>query len=60
MPNIAIAGGGSLVWAAASAVRLLSDRIAVATVTLVSAGDDLVIRPRRYESTSDRGRAARW
>ena len=51
MPNIVIAGGGFAgVWAAASAVRLLSDRNAVATVTLVSAGDDLVIRPRLYES----------
>lgn len=51
MPNIVIAGGGFAgVWAAASAVRLLSDRNATATITLVSAGDDLVIRPRLYES----------
>ena len=55
MPNIVIAGGGFAgVWAAASAVRLLSDRNAVATVTLVSAGDDLVIRPRLYESQASR------
>lgn len=51
MPNIVIAGGGFAgVWAAASAVRLLHDHGATATVTLVSAGDDLVIRPRLYES----------
>ena len=51
MPNIVIAGGGFAgVWAAASAVRLLRDHGATATVTLVSAGDDLVIRPRLYES----------
>jgi NADH:ubiquinone reductase (H+-translocating) len=40
---------GSLVWAAASAVRLLRDHGATATVTLVSAGDDLILRPRLYE-----------
>ena len=51
VPNIVIAGGGFAgVWAAASAVRLLSDHNAIATVTLVSASDDLVIRPRLYES----------
>ena len=57
MPNIVIAGGGFAgVWAAASAVRLLRDHNAIATVTLVSASDDLVIRPRLYESRPENKR----
>ncbi|MFC4913826.1 NAD(P)/FAD-dependent oxidoreductase [Actinomadura gamaensis] len=47
MPDVLVLGGGFAgVWSAAGAARLLGgDR-----VTLVSASDDMVIRPRLYEA----------
>ncbi|MDV3124140.1 FAD-dependent oxidoreductase [Mycobacterium sp. 21AC1] len=60
MKNILIVGGGFAgVWSAAGAVRVLraaqDDEI---RVTLISDSDDLVIRPRLYESEPDRMRVA--
>ncbi|MET7508131.1 FAD-dependent oxidoreductase [Streptomyces albidoflavus] len=54
MKNILVVGGGFAgVWSAAGAVRTLRAHGVPAgeiRVTLVSAGDDLVIRPRLYEA----------
>lgn len=54
MKNILVVGGGFAgVWSAAGAVRTLRAHGVPAgeiQVTLVSAGDDLVIRPRLYEA----------
>jgi NADH:ubiquinone reductase (H+-translocating) len=53
MVNILVLGGGFAgVWSAAGAVRAARDsgvRAAELRVTLVSDGDDMVIRPRLYE-----------
>lgn len=54
MSNILVIGGGFAgVWAAASATRL-RDEVGVGadslSITLVTPGDDMVIRPRLYES----------
>ena len=53
MLNILVLGGGFAgVWSAASAVRAARESGAHASelrVTLVSDGDDMVIRPRLYE-----------
>ncbi|GAA3094510.1 NAD(P)/FAD-dependent oxidoreductase [Pseudonocardia yunnanensis] len=60
MSDVLVIGGGFAgVWAAAGAVR--ARRAAGASpsdlrVTLVSAGDDIVIRPRMYQSDPDRMR----
>lgn len=58
MKDALILGGGFAgVWSAASAVRLArsvgSDRV---RVRLISAGDDMVIRPRLYERNPDKMR----
>jgi NADH:quinone reductase (non-electrogenic) len=62
MSNILIVGGGFAgVWSAAAAVRLRESSGAAEeqmSVTLVSAGDDLVIRPRLYQAQPDRMRVA--
>ncbi|WP_030623639.1 NAD(P)/FAD-dependent oxidoreductase [Streptomyces sclerotialus] len=51
MPDILIVGGGFAgMWAATGAARLLRTHDASATVTLLSPGPDLVIRPRLYEA----------
>jgi NADH:ubiquinone reductase (H+-translocating) len=54
MSKILILGGGFAgVWAAASAVRLRREQgvpESELAITLVSGGDDMVIRPRLYES----------
>ncbi|MDJ0396234.1 FAD-dependent oxidoreductase [Rhodococcus sp. G-MC3] len=54
MTSILIVGGGFAgVWSAAAAVRLARENTSKAgelTVTLISSGDDLVIRPRLYET----------
>ncbi|MFD0487977.1 NADH dehydrogenase [Saccharopolyspora erythraea NRRL 2338] len=62
MSNILVVGGGFAgVWSAAAAVRLR--RVVGAgeselSVTLVSAGDDLVIRPRLYQAEPERMRVS--
>jgi NADH dehydrogenase len=60
MSNVLVVGGGFAgVWAAAGAVRTRRAAGAPASdlrVTLVSAGDDIVIRPRMYQSDPDRMR----
>ncbi|MFG1923284.1 NAD(P)/FAD-dependent oxidoreductase [Cryptosporangium sp. NPDC048952] len=57
MKEVLVLGGGFAgVWSAASAVRAARDIGEPVRVTLVSAGDDLVIRPRLYQSDSDRMR----
>jgi NADH dehydrogenase len=62
MPNILIIGGGFAgVWAAAGAVRTRREAGAAddtASVTLIDAADDLVIRPRLYEADPQRMRVA--
>jgi NADH dehydrogenase len=55
MHDVVIIGGGFAgVWSAAAAVRA-ADQAAI-RVTLVSAGDELVIRPRLYEADPGRMR----
>ncbi|WP_377266943.1 NAD(P)/FAD-dependent oxidoreductase [Peterkaempfera sp. SMS 1(5)a] len=50
MKNILVIGGGFAgVWSAAGAVRASRDAGEEVRVTLVSGGDDLVVRPRLYE-----------
>lgn len=50
MPDILIIGGGFAgVWSALGAARVLDRNGADRTVTLVTPGEDLVIRPRLYE-----------
>ncbi|WIX76004.1 FAD-dependent oxidoreductase [Amycolatopsis carbonis] len=60
MKNVLIVGGGFAgVWSAASAAKLRQERGLVEEelrVTVISAGDDLVIRPRLYEADPDRMR----
>ncbi|WP_433556794.1 NAD(P)/FAD-dependent oxidoreductase [Pseudonocardia xinjiangensis] len=60
MSDILVLGGGFAgVWAAAGAVRARRAAGVPAAdlrVTLVSAGDDIVIRPRMYQSDPDRMR----
>ncbi|MEV6237438.1 FAD-dependent oxidoreductase [Lentzea sp. NPDC051838] len=60
MSNVLIVGGGFAgVWSAASAVKLREELGASEEdlrVTLISAGDDMVIRPRLYEADPDRMR----
>ena len=62
MSKLVVLGGGFAgVWAAASAVRVRQERGLAPeelTVTVVSAGDDLVIRPRLYESDPERMRVS--
>ncbi|RDI44489.1 NAD(P)/FAD-dependent oxidoreductase [Nocardia mexicana] len=59
MAGIVVVGGGFAgVWSAASAVRLARSHGVDVPVTLVSAGDDLVIRPRLYQAEPDRMRVA--
>jgi NADH:ubiquinone reductase (H+-translocating) len=62
MPDVLIIGGGFAgVWAAAGAVRARRDAGAndhAVDVTLVDAGDDLVIRPRLYEADPESMRVA--
>lgn len=50
MKNILVIGGGFAgVWSAAGAVRAMRAAGEEARVTLVSGGDDMVVRPRLYE-----------
>ncbi|MGI5499682.1 NAD(P)/FAD-dependent oxidoreductase [Lentzea sp. CA-135723] len=60
MSSILIVGGGFAgVWSAASAAKLRGERGLSEEdlrVTLISAGDDMVIRPRLYEASPDRMR----
>ncbi|GAA5147216.1 NAD(P)/FAD-dependent oxidoreductase [Pseudonocardia eucalypti] len=62
MSNVLIIGGGFAgVWSAAAAVRLresagVSERDL--SVTLVSAGDDMVIRPRLYQAEPEKMRVS--
>lgn len=50
MKDILVIGGGFAgVWSAAGAVRAIREAGGEARVTLVSGGDDLVVRPRLYE-----------
>ncbi|MFE9256714.1 NAD(P)/FAD-dependent oxidoreductase [Streptomyces sp. NPDC006879] len=50
-PRLVVVGGGFAgVWAAAAAARLRARTGAPLTVTLVSPGPDLVLRPRLYEA----------
>ncbi|WP_326834917.1 FAD-dependent oxidoreductase [Amycolatopsis rhabdoformis] len=60
MSNILIVGGGFAgVWSAASAAKLRRERGLTEDelrVTMISAGDDMVIRPRLYEADPDRMR----
>ncbi|QYN23244.1 NAD(P)/FAD-dependent oxidoreductase [Amycolatopsis sp. DSM 110486] len=60
MSRILIVGGGFAgVWSAASAVKLRQERGLSEKdlqVTVVNAGDDMVIRPRLYEADPDRMR----
>lgn len=62
MPNILIIGGGFAgVWAAAAAVRTAQHAgrgDGAIDVTLVDAGDDIVIRPRLYEPDPQRMRVS--
>ncbi|MGI5220645.1 NAD(P)/FAD-dependent oxidoreductase [Nocardia sp. CA-290969] len=59
MSGIVVVGGGFAgVWSAAGAVRLARAAGRELPVTLVSPGDDLVIRPRLYEAGPDRMRVA--
>ncbi|WP_280262580.1 NAD(P)/FAD-dependent oxidoreductase [Nocardia wallacei] len=59
MDGIVVVGGGFAgVWSAASAVRVARAHGADLPVTLVSSGDDLVIRPRLYQAEPDRMRVA--
>jgi len=62
MSHILIIGGGFAgVWSAASAAKLRQQcgrTESDLTVTLVSSGDDLVIRPRLYESAPHRMRVS--
>ncbi|MFD9287559.1 NAD(P)/FAD-dependent oxidoreductase [Streptomyces sp. NPDC060030] len=62
MTNILVIGGGFAgVWAAAGAVRTAreaGDAGSEIRVTLVSGGDDLVVRPRLYEDKPERMRVA--
>ncbi|XVU28695.1 NAD(P)/FAD-dependent oxidoreductase [Actinoplanes sp. CA-054009] len=53
---LVVGGGFAGVWSAAAAVRAAGEAGAEIGVTLVSAGDDLVIRPRLYQSDPDRMR----
>ncbi|TDQ00815.1 NAD(P)/FAD-dependent oxidoreductase [Labedaea rhizosphaerae] len=60
MSEILIVGGGFAgVWSAASAAKLRAQHGLSETdlrITLISAGDDLVMRPRLYEADPDRMR----
>lgn len=57
MSNILIVGGGFAgIWCAAGAVRTAQRACKGLRVTLVDAGDDLVIRPRLYEAEPERMR----
>ncbi|MEU6440848.1 FAD-dependent oxidoreductase [Streptomyces sp. NPDC047046] len=62
MKNILVIGGGFAgVWSAAGAVRAVREHAGPTEevrVTLVSAGDDLVIRPRLYEADPGAKRVA--
>lgn len=57
MSGIVVVGGGFAgVWSAAGAVRLARETGRELPVTLISPGDDLVIRPRLYQSEPERMR----
>lgn len=60
MSNILIVGGGFAgVWSAAGAAKLRQERGLSEQdlrITVISAGDDLVLRPRLYEADPDRMR----
>ncbi|MBV9922690.1 MAG: FAD-dependent oxidoreductase, partial [Pseudonocardia sp.] len=57
MANVLVIGGGFAgVWSAAGAMRTAQRAGAQLGVTLVAAGDDLVIRPRLYEDDPERMR----
>jgi NADH dehydrogenase len=57
MANVLVIGGGFAgVWSAAGAMRTAQRAGAQLRVTLVAAGDDLVIRPRLYEDNPERMR----
>lgn len=59
MPGIVVVGGGFAgVWSAAGAVRLARETGRELPVTLISPGDDLVIRPRLYQSEPERMRVS--
>ncbi|WP_280508195.1 NAD(P)/FAD-dependent oxidoreductase [Nocardia flavorosea] len=59
MPGIIVVGGGFAgVWSAAGAVRLARETRRELSVTLISPGDDLVIRPRLYQSAPERMRVS--
>ncbi|MFI1461292.1 NAD(P)/FAD-dependent oxidoreductase [Nocardia carnea] len=59
MPGIVVVGGGFAgVWSAAGAVRVARETGRELPVTLISPGDDLVIRPRLYQSEPERMRVS--
>ncbi|WP_280456781.1 NAD(P)/FAD-dependent oxidoreductase [Nocardia carnea] len=59
MSGVVVVGGGFAgVWSAAGAVRLARETGRELTVTLISPGDDLVIRPRLYQSEPERMRVS--
>ncbi|MGP4017511.1 NAD(P)/FAD-dependent oxidoreductase [Saccharopolyspora sp. 5N708] len=62
MSRVLILGGGFAgVWSAASAAKLRQERGLSENdlqITVISAGDDLVIRPRLYEADPDRMRVS--
>ncbi|WP_328391938.1 NAD(P)/FAD-dependent oxidoreductase [Nocardia sp. NBC_00416] len=59
MSGIVVVGGGFAgVWSAAGAVRLARAAGRELSVTVISSGDDLVIRPRLYQAGPDRMRVS--